>query len=377
MAGEHRQQKCTVEMPGPNRQLISYIAPAAPATRRPATGREPFLRPEIGFTPKWYHDSIGVDFDKRWHNDPAYRRKTIIAMREELRRRFPATGIGGIDRPDRPLDVLTGAYGTCAIAAIYGVPILYAPDKWPVCEKGYISTDRIDRLEPPNLDVNPFFQNLLSQVDWIAKQEGLIEGYINWQGVLNNAWRLRGEAIFYDLFDAPDRCRRLFDCVCTTMIDAARRLHERQQKSGVEIDFATVSNCLVNMVSPEQYREFLLPLDQQIAQAFNCIGIHNCAWNADPYMDDYASVRHLGYIDMGIDSDLARAKTIFPDTRRAIMYKPTDLARKTLKTIREDIERIVRDYAPCDIVAADIEAGTPDERVLDFLEIYNEINRKR
>ena len=59
-------------------QLISYIAPAAPATRRPATGHESFLRPEIGFTPKWYHDAIGVDFGRRWHDDPAYRKEALF-----------------------------------------------------------------------------------------------------------------------------------------------------------------------------------------------------------------------------------------------------------------------------------------------------------
>jgi len=132
-------------------------------------------------------------------------------MRKELSSRFPGTTIGGIDQPDKPLDLLTGTYGTCSVAAIYGIPILYAQEKWPVCEQHYLSIDEIDRLEPPVLDTNPFFQNLLAQVDWIAKQQGRVEGYINWQGVLNNAWRLRGEALFYDLFDLPDNCRRLFD----------------------------------------------------------------------------------------------------------------------------------------------------------------------
>ena len=39
-------------------QLISYIAPGAPATRRPSPGILPFLRPEIGFTPKWYRGAL-------------------------------------------------------------------------------------------------------------------------------------------------------------------------------------------------------------------------------------------------------------------------------------------------------------------------------
>jgi hypothetical protein len=127
------------------------------------------------------------------------------------------------------------------------------------------------------------------------------------------------------------------------------------------------------MVSPEQYREFLLPLDQQLVEAFGCIGIHNCAWNADPYLDDYARIPNVGYIDMGLDSDLAHAKRMFPNARRALMYKPTDLANKSSGNIREDIEMIARDYAPCDIVLADIEAGTPDRHVLEFLKICSEI----
>jgi hypothetical protein len=57
------------------------------------------------------------------------------------------------------------------------------------------------------------------------------------------------------------------------------------------------------------------------------------------------------------------------------MYKPTDLADKPLKEIREDMERIARDYGPCDVVVADIEAGTPDRRVLELLEICDEISR--
>jgi len=344
-------------------QLISYIAPAA-------------LRPEIGFTPNWYHSAIGIDFGRRWHTDLAYRRRTILEMRSELKRRFPGTGIGGIDRPDRPLDILTGTYGCISVAAIYGVPVVYAEDNWPNCEHKYLSDNELDHLEPPDLDNNHFFRELMAQVDWIAASEGGIEGFMNWQGVLNNAYRLRGEKLFYDFIDCPQRCRHLFDCVCTTMIEGARRLYERQLESGVTVDFLTISNCLVNMISPEQYRDILLPFDCRIAEAFGHIGIHNCAWNADPYIDDYASVPNVSYIDMGLDSNLVRAKKTFTDTRRALVYKPTDLTDKSLEAIRIDLEKIAHEYAPCDVVVGDIDAGTPDERILVFLEFCGQINSK-
>jgi len=353
--------------------LISYIAPAAPATRRPGRGDEPFLRPEIGFTPKWYRQVPGIDFGERWHNDPAYRRETVLAMRYELRKRFPGTHIGRIDEPDSPLDLLTGTFGACTVAAIYGVPIIYAADNWPNCAHQYLSDEEIDRLKAPELDDNPHFQNLMAQVDWIAESEGRVEGYINWQGVLNNAQRLRGEMLFMDMITNPERSRHLFDCVTTTMIGAAKRLHARQRETGVDIAFFTMSNCLVNMVSAQHYAELLLPFDQRIAEAFEYVGIHNCAWNANPYLESYAKVPQLKYLDMGQESDLIHTRELFPDTRRAIMYTPMDVANKLLPEIRADLERIAREYGPCDVVAADIEAGTPDARIVDFIRLCEEI----
>ncbi|MBV5313159.1 MAG: hypothetical protein JZU47_07665, partial [Prolixibacteraceae bacterium] len=73
------------------KQLISYIAPGAPATRRPASGPLPFLRPEIGFTPKWYRSALGIDFGEKWHTNPEYRRETRLQMYAELENRFPET----------------------------------------------------------------------------------------------------------------------------------------------------------------------------------------------------------------------------------------------------------------------------------------------
>ena len=358
------------------RQLISYIAPAAPATRRPAEGDEPFMRPEIGFTPKWYREALGIDFGERWHADPAYRRETVIAMRGELKRRFPGTRIGSIHRPDRPLDLLTGVFGGSFVAAIYGVPIIYAADNWPNCAHKYLSDDQMKTVEPPDLDTNGFFQEYMEQVEWIAGSEGRVEGFVNPQGILNNAQRIRGEMIFLDMMEDSEGVRRLFNAVCETMIGVVRRLHARQKESGFEPGFFTVSNCLVNMVSAKHYEELLLPYELRLQKEFGVLGIHNCAWNASPYLNAYAQVPDVAYLDMGHDSDMERAKDLFPDTRRAIMYTPMDAANKSEAEIRADFENIARKYAPCDMVLADIEAGTPDARVKYLVDLCAEITER-
>lgn len=354
-------------------QLISYIAPSAPATRRPATGEELPFRVEIGFTPYWYRRKIGIDFGQKWHNDPKYRKDTVLAMRKELNAHFPGYNIGIMS--NKP-DLLTGVYGACTIAAIYGIPIIYSKDNWPNCAHRPLSDYEVNDLIPPDLDRNLFFQNLINQLNWIQKDQGTIIGFINWQGVLNNAYRLRGEQIFIDMFTNLELVLHLMSCVCTTMVEAARRLHQRQKMSNIEYHFFTVSNCLVNMISPEQYRDFVMPFDMKISQAFDLLGIHNCAWNADPYIEYYASIPNVGYIDMGIKSDLIKAKKFFTNARRAIMYTPMDLNSKSISQVKEDMNRIALSFAPCDIVVADIDEGTPDEKIIQFIDIVKEINSK-
>jgi Uroporphyrinogen decarboxylase (URO-D) len=357
-----------------SQQLISYIALGAPATRRSASGDLPFLRPEIGFTPKWYHQALGIEFGEKYHTDPIFRKLMVQQMREEVDRRFPGNRIGKMVFEAPPLDLLTGVYGACTIASMFGVPIRYDKEQWPTSEHFELSDEAMMQLKPINPETNPFFQDILDQVERIASTEGNVIGFVNWQGVLNNAQRLRGQQLFLDMLVDTEMTLNLLECVTTTMIDAARMLQKRQKATGFHYSFFTVSNCLVNMIQPELYQEYILPFDKRIAEEFGVIGIHNCAWDATPYLEDYASIPKVGYLDMGLDSDLGRARNLFPDTRRSLMYTPMDLANKSLKEIRRDLEGIALNYGPCDLVAADIEAGTPDQRVSEFLQMCEQLS---
>jgi hypothetical protein len=79
---------------------------------------------------------------------------------------------------------------------------------------------------------------------------------------------------------------------------------------------------------------------------------------------------------MGMESDLSAAKNAFPDARRAIMYNPVELAEKTIEQIGEDLERIAREYGPCDIVFADIGPNIPDNRVKEIIELCEQLSVK-
>lgn len=354
------------------RGLRSYIAPGAPATRTPCDGTESPLRIEFGFTPRWYRDRLGVDFSEKWHTDPLYRAAAVEKMRALLRKTFPDLPIGG-DFDRLPPGNLDGAHGALIVARMFGIGAVYYPDNWPAAGHNHLSESEIAALSPLDPGNNPFFQMVLGQMETIAREFGQIGGYLNWQGALNNAERIRGPELFMDFMMNPGLARHLLEVVAETMIAGMKTVHARQAASGVTVRHATVSNCLVNMVSPDTYREFLLPCDQRIADAFERFGVHNCAWNVDPYIADYARLHPLDYVDMGLDSDLKRARTFCADTRRALMYTPMDLANKPLAEIEADLRRIHRELGPCDVVMADIETDTPDERVVAVARLAAEI----
>ncbi len=348
-------------------QLRSYIPVSAPARREPVDGTESFLRPVLGFEPAWFRRCCGVDFSERWHRDPYYRRQTLVEMKAALRRAFPTADQW---RPGRDGDLATisGCYGICVIPAAFGVPVRYDPDRWPIPEVGHhLTVEEVEALDVDRALTSPLVEDLMRQMDTIEAEWGPIDGYLNWQGVLNNAFHLRGQEIFTDLVDRPELARHLCTVVCETMIRLAAAVQARQRRSGFDINQLDVSNCTMNMIAPRTYRAFLFDHDRRIASHLARFGVHTCNWNATPYLEVLRDLPNVGYLDMGITSDLRRARQTFPFARRAVIYSPVRLQEASYADIRSDMRRIAEELGPCDVVLADIQAGTPDERVNDVL----------
>ena len=125
----------------------------------------------------------------------------------------------------------------------------------------------------------------------------------------------------------------------------------------------------MNMVSPQTYGTFVLPHDRRIALGFARFGVHTCNWDVTPYLGVLARLPELGYLDMGLASDLVRVRESFPEARHAVMISPVTLQDAPLEEIRRILARVRRELAPCDVVLADVQASTPDGRVREVLEI--------
>jgi len=211
-------------------------------------------------------------------------------------------------------------------------------------------------LDTDNILSSSFTEEIFHQMDIIKNQWEKIHGYLNWQGALNNAFILRGEDIFTDFYNRPALAHHLFTLISDVIIQLALKVQKKQRESGFYINRFCVSNCTVNMVSPQIYREFLLPYDKKISESgFERFGMHTCNWNVTPYLVEIKKIPKIGYLDMGIMSDMKKVKKMFPETRRAIMYSPVRLQEASLDDIKKDMEKIYHELSPCDIVMADMQ----------------------
>ena len=351
------------------KQLRNHIPIGGPARREPADGSESPMRISLGLEPAWYVEHCGVELGESWHKDPFTRRSALKRMKQELLRRFSYLGLWD-PTDDQDLATISGVYGAYPVPHFFGIPLRYYPDRWPELDPTVrLSVAEIEQLDAQTVLNSPMMEELFEQMELIEGEWGTIHGYLNWQGVLNNAFNIRGQEIFLDLADRPAFVHAFFDLITEVMIAFASRVQERQRASGYSINQFSVSNCVVNMISPEDYRTFVMPRDARFAAHFERYGVHTCNWDVTPYIEALAELPPLGYLDMGLVSDMAAVRETFPDTRRAVIYSPWRLQQAPLEEVRADMERIYRELAPCDVVLADVQTDTPDQRIAEVSSI--------
>ncbi len=360
-------------------KLRNHIPLSAPATREPYTGDEADLRVSLGFVPRWYHKRLGIDFSQQWHTDPVYRYETLVRMKIHLHQSFPTVPYFKpcyIDKGIEPAcATISGVYGIKLIPMVYGMETQYFADNWPDnLADQFLAKEHLAKLEPFDVSKTPVIVQMLEQMDTIEKTYGQIHGYLNYQGILNIAVKLRGTDIFMDMYDDPDFAHHLFNHIADTILQVSKLVQARQRESGFAVNLLSMSNCVMNMVSADTYREFVLPCDLRLSKEFERFGVHTCNWNITPYIDVLRDIDKMGYIDMGMVSDMKRVREVFPDARRAVLYPPVELEQKSMDEIKADIQKIYDELAPCDIVMADITDTTPDERVNEFLAVAESFN---
>lgn len=300
---------------------------------------------DITFHPSWWHKHTGVEFDEKFFFDADYRLEADVKMRRKLFEYFGDFGIGEEDPKPRP--ILFSDLIACGFlySQMMGCEVIFQKDNAPQVVAANLSEDAVENLTAPNLDENPLWQNVQSQIDRFVREFGYVESAINLMGVKNIALDLRGEELFYDYFDDPELMHHLYDVVTEHLLDVGKRLYAVTDlvSGGVTSIIKQVvpsvyltSNCTVTMISNAQYEEHVLPYDTRLAEAFPCYGIHHCGNNMENVIEGYLKVPNLKFLEIGAGSNLQKIAQAVGDRDiiSCIRYSPVAMQSDSLEQMQ-------------------------------------------
>ncbi len=230
-----------------------------------------------------------------WLADP------LVMLRSDLDLLRPHLEIG-----DDQVPTVRVQFGSGLVAVAFGCEMVTG-NGMPAAGRPILArTEDIFRLEKPALDAGWFGR--LDEWTAIWKENlppGIHIQHPDIQSAFNSAHLIRGSDLFLDLYDNPEDADALLDLVTDFMIDIIR--HIKGQISDDENwffdwgamwkGFARISNCSMQMISPELYREHVLPRDVRFLEAVGGGRMHYCG-TTGAVIDDFLRVPLVTGLDV-------------------------------------------------------------------------------
>ena len=231
-------------------------------------------------------------------------------------------------------------FGTAQVPHAFGCEVTEIDKQYGYACKTHILHDLkdVDHLQMPSLDAG-FYGEIKKYTDIFKKYlpKGVEIQHPDIQSTFNSAYLIRGNDIFLDFYDDPERLCKLLDLVTDYMIKLVPYLKDMISNDKEWFyDYNVlwpgairISNCSIHMLPPEFYREYVKPRDQRFLKAFGGGRIHYCGSSGE-VMKDFLTIDCSSgtdyddkYHDLWDLCEMAdRNKVIFCTTYGDPSYKP-------------------------------------------------------
>ena len=344
---------------------------------------------DIVFHPSWWHKTAGISFDESFFYDPQRRVADEQLMEKVLYERFGDLGLG--EDHDKVLPQIGAVHLASGylLSEMLGCKVEYYEDAPPQVLCAH--RDNLD-IEVADAFRSPAFQRLMNLVDTMKKKHGYVVGDINWGGVLNIAIDIRGEEIFTDMLLRPDETQVFFRKIADVIDKFVWYIQTNTGSSSISVNrsarlfdypVAIHSECSHTMISEEDYRRFLLPIDQEWSMRHVPYGIHYCGKDPHRMASAFAEIERLTFLDVGWGGDVALLRKHLPETFFNIRLNPVDIQRYTYDELHQCItERVAASIAdtenPADLTrtglcCVNMDKTVTDERIREIFQVAEEL----
>ncbi|MEI7422201.1 MAG: hypothetical protein WCK18_08905 [Prolixibacteraceae bacterium] len=339
---------------------------------------------DIVLAPEWWYQNERITFDRDFFCHPLKRVEAEQRMEKILYERWGRFGLGLHKDQARP------EIGAVHLAAGYLLSEMLG------CQVNY-SENHPPQVLPAHQELRKFdadaafrsaaFRKITVLADSLKYKFGYLTGDINWGGILNIAMDLHGEEIFSDMMVTPNETKDYFTGIAgiiekftsflvsetgTTSISVNRGVRHIQKPVLLH------SECSHTMISEDDYREFLLPFDQEWSKN-RPFGIHYCGPDPHRMASSFAKIPHLDYLDLGWGGDVKVLREHLPDTFFNLRLSPVEIARQSHDEIRETIIRLVRDSANpflTGVCCINMDDSVTDDRISTIFETVEKLKEE-
>jgi len=233
-------------------------------------------------------------------------------------------------------------YGTGVVPSALGCSILFQPKEEPAVEGPVVHwPNEVRRLVPPDPERDGLMPRVLRCIDYFRASSSYPVSFTDNQGPFNIALNLVGlETLMLWMYDEPTTVHELMDFCTTVLIDWVKL---QKQHAGAEIDSGAFPHtiCLPQgyggvwisdddstIVSPNLYREFVVPYNSRVFRAFGGGTLHYCG-NAGHQLENFLATDGLNGLNiwcMGEFEQVFRAQHVLGDrvTLMVCDYTPVE-----------------------------------------------------
>lgn len=300
-----------------------------------------------------------------YYNDPETMLKTQLKAKEIFRELYGiSSSVGGIDM---------SAYFN---ASIWGLEVVFPENEVPMPKGPVINNIRqVDNLRPPDDLMNSglmpkyikFREYMKRELKWEEKPRA---GGSGTQGPFTTAVLLRGGDLFADLYEHPDKVHRLLELITENSINLMQTFARMSNITSIES--VGMTDDFSGLLTPAQYREFVLPYNRIIYEKFGKKGrsMHSELLRRDHLK--FLSELGITSFDPGNDQYLTiediKSEISIPFTWniKPFAYLLLGTPKSIRKVYKEDIDK----GAP--IIMTELCRGIPRENVAAFIAVARE-----
>jgi hypothetical protein len=347
--------------------------------------KKTLLPVEIVFHPSWWNRHTGITFDEDFFYHPVRRVEDERRMEKELYDRFGKFGLGVDKDKDLPQIGAVHLAAGYLLSEMLGCRIEYAENTAPQV----ICAHREDfGINEEAAFKSADFKKLLTLIDTLKSKYGYVCGDINWGGVLNIAIDMKGENVLMDMALQPEECKDYFRRIGRVIERFFTFIQSQTGTNSISVNrlvrhiSSSVylhSECTHTMISEDDYREFLMPIDADWSKKYRPYGIHYCGKDPHRHAVAYGELPCVDFFDLGWGGDIAVMRKHLPDAVLNLRIDPVTLNRQS----HEEIERFIREGVTLSgnphltgVCCINMDAETDEEKVRSIFRVVEAIRKE-